>query len=336
MNKTQKHEIMYIISFRFWQFITLWLYPLWTWMTTSFPFFHFFKKQIENKETKEEQPPTKSDTDIYVEKAQQSFLKLFDAETNDNDNNTKKPPPPPNWNENVDSILYDREKVSEIMEDPNNELEKAWRRRILMESTPRGNIILYFDVFQTAFLYYSDQQMVPYAILNAAAMKYVTRFRCLDFFHDSSTLPDGKTSKLMEVIDAYDTKRVADEKPKVNMDWKKNAPFLKPINKNKPLPQSTTEKEKEAKEQKEKNEQQQQQQQQTKKKTVNRFKHQGKLANFSVLQTPRKVNPLNGVEPGAEMKTLASGHSEFKAKKMSYAEYKKLLMMESSSASSDV
>ncbi len=303
MKQTQKHEIMYIISFRLWQYITCWLYPLWHILQRFFKFFEGKSKDLLPPPTAA--VPVKTDTDVYVEKALHSFLAAFEKKDTIN------------WNENIQPVLYHRERASKIMEDPNNELEKSWRRRILMESTPRGNIIMYFDVFHTAFFYFSDQQMVPYAILNAAAMKYVTRFRCLDFFHDSSVKADH-VSKLMAAIEAYDVtcaEETKEEKPKLNMAWKKDAPFLKPKppapkkedhkdkdkSKDAPLPSVVA------------------------KKTVNRFKHQGKLANFSVLQTPRKLNPINGFEPGSQMKKMAAEHSDFKTKKMSYKDYKQAL-----------
>lgn len=100
---------------------------------------------------------------------------------------------------NIDPVFYDKAKFAEVMRTEHNYLEKKWKKSILQESTPRGNIFMYYDVYKSGFAYYSDQNCVPYAILNAMAMRYVVVFFCRDFFMDESIITE--LSKLRDVSD---------------------------------------------------------------------------------------------------------------------------------------
>lgn len=100
---------------------------------------------------------------------------------------------------NIDPIFYDKAKFAEAMRTEHNYLEQKWKKCLLYESTPRGNIFMYYDVYKSGFAYYADQNCVPYAILNAMAMRYVVVFFCRDFFMDESIITE--LSKLRDVSD---------------------------------------------------------------------------------------------------------------------------------------
>jgi hypothetical protein len=102
------------------------------------------------------------------------------------------------WNVNINPIFYNREKFHAHIKVPDNELEKKWASRKIIENTPRGNIIMYYNVFNEGFTYYCDQSGISYAILNAVAMKYVLTFRCRDFFIDETVIPDGFLSPFID------------------------------------------------------------------------------------------------------------------------------------------
>ena len=112
------------------------------------------------------------ESEKYIEKRTKQFLKKL----------------PEKRNENIDPICYSLDDFQQLIVEENNRLEEEWKRRILVEYTPRGNIIMYYDIFKHAFAYASDQNM-PYRILSACAMKYVDMFNCMDFFVDSTILP---------------------------------------------------------------------------------------------------------------------------------------------------
>jgi hypothetical protein len=93
------------------------------------------------------------------------------------------------YNENIDPIFYDKKEFSICVSETNNCLETSWKTKIMLENTPRGNIIMFYDAYKLGFSFYSDQNVISYDILNAAAMKYVSIFRCRDFFIDESITP---------------------------------------------------------------------------------------------------------------------------------------------------
>ena len=129
---------------------------------------------ILNKACKETKSPSKHtclENEAFFLK--QSFQDCNDAEKS---------------NQNIHESLYDYKTFSS---DNNDflQLEKEWTRRILFQSTNYGNIIMYYDLYRQAFVYYSDSQ-ISYPTLNKCAMKYVRLFSCRDFFVDTQVLPE--------------------------------------------------------------------------------------------------------------------------------------------------
>lgn len=128
---------------------------------------------------------------------------------------------------NIDILIYNKKAFHQVLMDSDNELEKSWRSRLLMESTPLGNIVMFYDIFKQGFSYYCDQPVVPYDILNSVAMKYVARFSCMDFFMDEYVLGDRGSSPL-KVVFIEDDEKKEEKKPGSNLGLDlKNAPFAK-------------------------------------------------------------------------------------------------------------
>jgi hypothetical protein len=101
-------------------------------------------------------------------------------------------------NSNIDPVLYDFDRRKEIFVSPDNELEKQWKSRILIENTPRGNVMIYFNPYLLSYQYYSDEQIIPYKILEQVATKYVIMFRCKDFFIDPEKRPGNKILDVLQ------------------------------------------------------------------------------------------------------------------------------------------
>ena len=104
----------------------------------------------------------------------------------------------PDENSNIDPVLYDFLKRKEIFASPDNELEKQWKSRILIENTPRGNVMIYFNPYLLSYQYYSDEQIIPYKILEQVATRYVIMFRCKDFFIDPEKRPGNKILEVLQ------------------------------------------------------------------------------------------------------------------------------------------
>ena len=270
-------------------------------------FFH--EKPEETKEVK------KTETDLFIEKRQKMLLKTF----------TDKNKDLLQWNLNINSGFYSKSQYQEMIKDPENILEQQWKTRLLIENTPRGSVIMYYDPFKLGFSYYSDVTM-PYNILNAIAMKYVTHFRCRDFFMDEHILPENTPLPLLKLLqEDKNTNEKAEnsEKSKDDENIKqrlRNAPFAKFKNynknsskvqenqNNKSGKETTTTTEKKEPE---------------KPKEQNRFISLGKTHNFKILQNvPKKKKAM-----AAFTSALASSlfeNSSVQKEVFNYRDFKKM------------
>jgi hypothetical protein len=231
---------------------------------TSF-FYHTNKKMvtIDNK----------TPTDIYTEKHLTVFMNSFE--------NNKM-----NKNLNIDPVFYSKEKYVDLLKNEDNELEKEWKKRILIEYTPRGNVFMYYDPYKLGFSYYCDQY-VPHNILNAVAMKYVLKFQCRDFFMDEYVVPESSASPLLNLV--IEEKKVKENQDKLDSNIKnrlRNAPFAKFKTYNRALSTINEDTKKEGSHNvpPEKPEKQ---------KEINRFINLGKTMNFSMLQPVMKKKSNN-------------------------------------------
>ena len=200
----------------------------------------------------------------------------------------------------IEPFFYDKTQYANTMKDITNPYENQWKTRILFEHTPRGNIIMLYDIYKMGFCYYSDQQSIPYDILNAAAMKYVVVFKCLDFFID-------ETYHKSPFLELYEMENVKENKTQVRIQ-KQNTQIkntMKLVAAKAPAaptsthaitkptdapPQPITIK--------------------------NRFLYQGKITNFSFIQRIKKkgVNPTLFKEQSQhrELFENGSGHISYK------------------------
>jgi hypothetical protein len=121
----------------------------------------------------------------YIEKQKARLLATFLSE----DTGTV-------YNASIDPCFYSTEKYNAAVQESQNQLETSWKQRILIESTPRGTVAMYYDAFKRGFAYYSDQY-VPYPVINAVCMKYAVVYRCRDFFLDESVLFGEKRSPFL-------------------------------------------------------------------------------------------------------------------------------------------
>jgi hypothetical protein len=212
----------------------------------------------------------KTPTDIYTEKHLTVFMNSFE--------NNKM-----NKNLNIDPVFYSKEKYVDLLKNEDNELEKEWKKRILIEYTPRGNVFMYYDPYKLGFSYYCDQY-VPHNILNAVAMKYVLKFQCRDFFMDEYVVPESSASPLLNLV--IEEKKVKENQDKLDSNIKnrlRNAPFAKFKTYNRALSTINEETKKEGSQNIPPEKQAPEKQ-----KEINRFINLGKTMNFSMLQPVMK------------------------------------------------
>lgn len=144
-------------------------------------------------------------TTSYIDDKKQRFLKTFEPSC------TK------DMNTSVDLLLYSKQEFQELLKDINSDIEKLWKTRILFENTPRGNIVMFYDIYKQGFSYYSDNTSIPYYLLNAVAMKYVLLFSCRDFFMDNQVTPSDQPSPLIKLY-FEEPKKEEKEKAKKNIE----------------------------------------------------------------------------------------------------------------------
>jgi hypothetical protein len=236
-------------------------------------------------------PIEKPHVETKYEKACKKYADFYSKET-------------PDENSNIDTVLYDFDKRKEIFVSPDNELEKQWKSRILIENTPRGNVMMYFNPYLLSYYYYSDEQIIPYKILEQVATKYVVMYRCKDFFIDPEKRPGNKIlevlqkeedalkSKKMKVNDITKCVNMQSETKDVFASLKDYRSEVKTTEKN-TTEKNTTEKNAKAAEPKRKVEEP---------KFSNKFVRIGKMCEFNITQKPanKKIEAVNELMFGAK------------------------------------
>lgn len=261
---------------------------------------------FQNKPVKRIEPTIVEQNHSFVDKNKNHFLKSIE-----NLDNTK--------NSQIDPFFYNKKEYLAVMDEPNNQCEKTWKRRILMCATPQGtNIIMYYDPYKLGFTYYCDQN-ISYNILNSIAMKYVLLYKCYDFFLDEcitnepspilKLLEDNKPeSSIVRELDSNLSKNDREFK-----EMLKTAPVAKFKNYNKKTETSSQKKVDEKKKQIEAE----------KPKERNRFINLGKVTNFSFLQKTIK-KPAVRFSDSSLLKTGLFSNADVQKEVFHYRDFKRL------------
>ena len=241
----------------------------------------------------------------FMENEKEKFIQMFS-------NNTIK------WNENVDPEFYNIELYKKTIEFENSTFEMKWKKRTLIQHTPRGNIIMYYDVYKKGFAYYCDQQSIPYIVLNTLAMKYVRWFRCRDLFIDDSVDSQCSQSSLIHLEKEEEKKEVVEKKKTHETSGLKEKLKSGPFAKLKKYNNSSQKIEDVSQTTKPKTE--------NIVKNKNRFLYMGKILNYSFIEKIHNKPKINSILFG-ENKSIYSSMFEkehsLQMNVLNYAEYKK-------------
>jgi hypothetical protein len=216
-----------------------------------------------------------------------------------------------NGSSNCQAIFYNKDEFFAMIREQNNDIEEVWKTRILLENTPRGNIVMFYDVYKQGFSYYSDSNSMPYNVLNAVAMKYVNLYFCRDFFVDSEGVTKENESPLINLYHREPVK----PKNKVEQNSTKKigetSAFAKLKNYNKPIRntnklQDTTTKSDSSPEEEV---------------IRNKFIYLGKMVNFPFIKKEKralpqngfKTNLLDGVTSESKLQKQVLNYKDFKA-----------------------
>jgi len=238
----------------------------------------------------------------YISLQKSKFLASFEKPSQDS------------FNSNIEICFYDPKLHALEVEDANNELEKTWKRRIMFENTPRGNVIMHYDAFKQGFVYYSDNSNIPYFLLNAVVMKYVLLYRCRDFFIDDQVLPKDKHSPLLNInstsgqVSTDTSIAKPSEKPAL-----KSSAFAKLKNYNTVSGKVSSSNLQTDKTDSDKPDEQNY--------TRNKIIHSGKISNFTFLQTTKLVKQ---VAFSSDLLDGLKSNSDAQRQVFSYKDFKKL------------
>jgi hypothetical protein len=135
-------------------------------------------------------------------------------------------------NRNIAPELYQYETWENMNEESDE--ETVWKKRVLLQNTPNGNIVMFYDLYRQAFGYYSDGH-INYNALNHCAMKYVRLYYCRDFFVDTMFLPvsfENPFNKMKAEEETRQKVKASNKRKELNINFD-NSAFLKPKVKNK-------------------------------------------------------------------------------------------------------
>lgn len=207
-------------------------------------------------------------------------------------------------NNNIEKEFYNQETYKETLEQDNNILELNWKKRVLIENTPRGNVYMFYDAYKLGFSYYSDTSSLPYHLLNAVAMKYCRIYKCMDFFIDQNIVAKEYESPLIKILHIEKKKNNEDVKKK-NKKLMEDAPFIK--YKNNTIDKSKNNKDKKKEKEKENI-------------ITNKFIAIGKVYNFNILhKKPKshnsfKSNILDTIEKESSLQNYVMSYKEYREK----------------------
>ena len=89
------------------------------------------------------------------------------------------------------------------------------KNNILIETTPIGNVLMYYDPDYEYFKYYSNSKEIPYKTLEAVAKKYVITNDCKQIYNDmSEEIARQEDRKTSESSEKEDEKEDEKEEPK--------------------------------------------------------------------------------------------------------------------------
>jgi len=75
------------------------------------------------------------------------------------------------------------------------------KNNFIMETTPLGNVIMYYSYEKNGFVYYSDSTL-PYRFLETIGRKYITTFKCKDssiYIDENDIIPELTTNAKTDV-----------------------------------------------------------------------------------------------------------------------------------------
>jgi hypothetical protein len=188
---------------------------------------------------------------------------------------TEKEEPPNKSHIPVDYIDKYKEELSKrfslSVSDPQEKDVESLKKNVLIENTPFGNVIMFYDSSKSSFVYYSDKTL-SYPVVNAVGRKYVLTFGCEFLFVDENNPIKNSTPNESSSPTPLNQPTTINKNVYAKFkNYKKPTPI--PTQTTTPTTTSTNPK--------------------TEEEQINRYTCEGKLSNFNFLQKVQKVKPLS-------------------------------------------
>jgi len=186
------------------------------------------------------------------------------------------------------------------------------KNSILMENTPQGNLVMFYDNSRESFIFYSDNT-IPYRYLETAGRKYVIMNNCKRIFVDMAQEIDNVKQKLdQQKLDQQKLDQQKQDQQELEQD-QQNQQKEEPIKKsvfaklksynNSSKQQTTNPKQVNTKQNNENNSK-------MVKEHANRYSYEGKMANYSFLKkVDRKVVDKKYALSFADFKAIQTANS---------------------------
>lgn len=243
----------------------------------------------------------------------------------------------PDKNKAIDPLFYDKKQLQEFFRDKDNSLEPFWKKKILLQNTVRGNILMIYDPYKLGFSYYCDNKTIAYTTLNTMALKYTRMFACADFFMDNEVIEShspiwdihlNEKKKKEEQEDdtegqTNESKKTATNDKKELKNALKDAPFLRSKKNNaetktKVAPKTLSKKEKEEWDKKEAEKEELRKQEASR--IRNKFIYLGKISHFPFIQTPKKQTLTSSFK--SAFTSLLDGEHDLQNNRFDYKQFK--------------
>ena len=139
------------------------------------------------------------------------YVKHVDKEDNEDKEEKKKQKALEEPYENKYYDLFDKLECEDLEED----VVKGMKNNALYETTPKGNVIVYYDFEKESFVYYCDTKDIPYLYLETVTRKYALTYDCKKIVVDikkemenakQSNINNSKLSTIYENTNNVDTK----------------------------------------------------------------------------------------------------------------------------------
>ena len=127
-------------------------------------------------------------------------------------------------------IINENEIEKQALDFVINQKLDNFKKNIIIEKTPLGNVLMFYNNVKESFEYYSDN-IIPYRYLETVARKYVITYKCKSLFVNMKEELDDYEKKEKEKEDNEKKKREEEDNEKKKREEEDNLKEIRPLEK---------------------------------------------------------------------------------------------------------